>query len=119
MTNPPFGGEEEKGISANLPIGMQTSETALAFLLYIMMSLKEKGRCAIILPDGPLFAGGISINIKKKLLTEFNLHTIIRLPKSIFEPYTPVATNILFFEKYGTTKHIMVLCHEGIGESKK
>jgi len=76
MTNPPFGGEEEKGISSNLPVGMQTSDTALAFLLYIMMSLKQKGRCAIILPDGPLFSGGVATKIKKKLLEEFNLHTV-------------------------------------------
>lgn len=106
MTNPPFGGEEEKGISINLPVGMQTSDTALAFLLYIMMSLKEKGRSAIILPDGPLFAGGVAAKIKEKLLAEFNLHTIVRLPKSVFEPYTSVATNILFFEKTEPTKQI-------------
>ena len=106
MTNPPFGGEEEEGISANLPIGMQTSDTALAFLLYIMTSLKDHGRCAIILPDGPLFAGGVATKIKQKLIEEFNLNTIVRLPKSVFEPYTSVATNILFFEKSETTKQI-------------
>jgi len=106
MTNPPFGGEEEEGISANLPVGMQTSDTALAFLLYIMTSLKDHGRCAIILPDGPLFAGGVATKIKQKLIKEFNLSTIVRLPKSVFEPYTSVATNILFFEKSGTTKHV-------------
>ena len=106
MTNPPFGGEEEEGISANLPVGMQTSDTALAFLLYIMTSLKDHGRCAIILPDGPLFAGGVAAKIKQKLIEEFNLHTIVRLPRSVFEPYTSVATNILFFEKSGVTKHV-------------
>ena len=106
MTNPPFGGEEEEGISANLPVGLQTSDTALAFLLYIMTCLKDGGRCAIILPDGPLFAGGVAIKIKQKLLEEFNLSAIVRLPKSVFEPYTSVATNILFFEKSGITKHI-------------
>ena len=106
MTNPPFGGEEEEGISANMPVGIQTSDTALAFLLYIMTSLKEDGRCALILPDGPLFAGGVAAKIKQKLLEEFNLHTIVRLPKSVFEPYTSVATNILFFDKSGTTKYI-------------
>lgn len=106
MTNPPFGGEEEEGISANLPVGFQTSDTALAFLLYIMYSLKPGGRCAIILPDGPLFAGGVSTKIKKKLLEEFNLHTIIRLPKTVFEPYTSIATNILFFDKTTPTKEI-------------
>ena len=106
VTNPPFGGEEEEGLSSNLPVGMQTSDTALAFLLYIMYSLKVGGRCGIILPNGPLFAGGVTAKIKKKLLEEFNLHTIIRLPKSIFEPYTGIATNILFFEKTGPTKEI-------------
>ena len=106
MTNPPFGGEEETGLSANLPVGMQTSDTALAFLLFIMLSLKDKGKCAIILPNGPMFAGGVAAKIKEKLLTEFNLHTIIRLPGTVFEPYTPIATNILFFEKTKPTKEI-------------
>ena len=106
MTNPPFGGEEEEGLSSNLPVGMQTSDTALAFLLYIMYSLKDKGRCGIILPNGPLFAGGIAAKIKRKLLEEFNLHTIVRLPNSVFAPYTGIATNILFFDKKGKTKEI-------------
>ena len=107
MTNPPFGGEEEEEISSNLPVGMQTSETAAAFLLYIMASLKKNGRCAIILPDGLLFAAGMVITkIKKKLLEEFNLHTIVRLPRSVFEPYTSIATNVLFFDKSKSTKDI-------------
>jgi type I restriction enzyme M protein len=106
ITNPPFGGEEETGLSSNLPVGMQTSDTALSFLLFIMLSLKEKGRCGIILPNGPLFAGGVSAKIKEKLLSEFNLHTIIRLPKSVFSPYTGIETNILFFDKTGPTKEI-------------
>lgn len=106
VTNPPFGGEEETGISSNLPVGMQTSDTALSFLLYIMYSLREKGRCGIILPNGPLFAGGVAAKIKQKLLEECNLHTIIRLPNSVFSPYTGIATNILFFEKGKSTKEI-------------
>lgn len=106
VTNPPFGGEEEEGLSSNLPVGLQTSDTALAFLLYIMYSLKDGGRCGIILPNGPLFAGGIAAKIKEKLLNEFNLHTIVRLPNSVFAPYTGIATNILFFEKKGKTKQI-------------
>ncbi len=106
MTNPPFGGEEEAGISSNLPVGMQTSDTALSFLLYIMYTLKEKGRCGIILPNGPLFAGGVAAKIKQRLLEECNLHTIIRLPNSVFSPYTGIATNILFFEKGKSTKEI-------------
>ena len=106
MTNPPFGGEEETGISANLPVGMQTSDTALAFLLYIMYTLKQNGRCGIILPNGPMFAGGIAAKIKQKLLEEFNLHTIIRLPETVFEPYTTIATNVLLFDKTQSTKEI-------------
>jgi len=106
MTNPPFGGEEEKGLSSNLPVGMQTSDTALAFLLYIMYTLKKNGRCGIILPNGSLFAGGVASKIKKKLLEEFNLHTIIRMPNSVFAPYTGIATNILFFDNKGKTKEI-------------
>lgn len=106
VTNPPFGGEEEEGISSNLPVGLQTSDTALSFLLYIMYSLKNRGRCGIILPDGPLFAGGVASKIKKKLLEEFNLHTIIRLPRTVFEPYTSIATNILFFDNTKPTKEI-------------
>ena len=106
ITNPPFGGEEEEGISSNLPVGLQTSDTALAFLLYIMYSLKEGGRCGVILPDGPMFAGGVASKIKKKMLEEFNLHAIIKMPKTVFEPYTTIATNILFFDKTKPTKEI-------------
>lgn len=106
ITNPPFGGEEESEISKNLPLGMQTSDTALGFLIYIMHALKENGRCGIILPNGPLFANGVAAKIKEKLLKEFNLHTIVRLPESVFSPYTGIATNILFFDKTGPTKTI-------------
>jgi len=106
MTNPPFGGQEENTIAKNLPEGMQTTDTALAFLLFIMESLKKNGRCGVILPNGPLFAGGVSAKIKEKILKEFNLHTIIRLPETVFEPYTTIATNILFFDKTKPTKDI-------------
>lgn len=106
MTNPPFGGQEESIIAQNLPEGMQTTDTALAFLLFIMESLKKNGRCGVILPNGPLFAGGIAGKIKEKILTEFNLHTIIRLPETVFEPYTNIATNILFFDKTKPTTDI-------------
>jgi len=106
MTNPPFGGQEENSIAKNLPEGMQTTDTALAFLLFIMESLKKNGRCGVILPNGPLFAGGVSAKIKEKILKEFNLHTIIRLPETVFEPYTTIATNILFFDKSKPTKDI-------------
>ena len=106
MTNPPFGGEEEKEIAKNLPTGFQTLDTALGFLIYIMESLKKNGRCGIILPNGPLFANGIAGKIKEKLFKEFNLHTIIRLPETVFEPYTTIATNILFFDKTKPTDEI-------------
>jgi type I restriction enzyme M protein len=106
MTNPPFGGEEEAQISKNMPIGMQTADTALAFLLFIIESLKSTGRCAIILPNGSLFGGGVAAKIKQKLLEKCNLHTIIKLPGSVFSPYTGIATNILFFEKGNPTKEI-------------
>jgi len=112
MTNPPFGGEEETGISANLPVGMQTSDTALSFLLFIMYSLKENGRCAIILPNGVLFDDDKSaIKIKEKLLTDFNLHTIVKLPRGVFSPYTDIATNILFFANNGKTNEIWYYEH--------
>jgi len=106
MTNPPFGGQEENTIAKNLPEGMQTTDTALAFLLFIMESLKKNGRCGVILPNGPLFAGGVAGKIKEEILKNFNLHTIIRLPETVFEPYTTIATNILFFDKSKPTKDI-------------
>jgi type I restriction enzyme M protein len=106
MTNPPFGGQEENTIAQNLPKEMQTTDTALAFLLFIMESLKKNGRCGVILPNGPLFAGGVAGKIKEEILKKFNLHTIIRLPETVFEPYTTIATNILFFDKTKPTKEI-------------
>ena len=106
VTNPPFGGEENDSIKKKLPAGFQTKDTALGFLLHCITRLKEGGKCAIILPNGPLFATGMAGKIKQKLLEECNLHTIIRLPETIFEPYTTIATNILFFDKKGKTKDI-------------
>lgn len=98
-TNPPFGGEEEKGILNNFPKGLQTAETALLFFQYIMALLKRPGgRCGVVLPNGFLFGGGIAAEIKRQLLTEFNLHTIVRLPNGVFAPYTGIPTNLLFFE---------------------
>jgi type I restriction enzyme M protein len=107
LTNPPFGGEEQDSIKNRLPAGYQTKDTAVGFLLHCMKRLKQGGRCGIILPDGaPLSSGTVYEKIRKKLLEEFNLHTIIRLPRSIFAPYTDYATNILFFEDTGPTKEI-------------
>jgi type I restriction enzyme M protein len=106
VSNPPFGGTEEDGIEKNFPAEMQTRETADLFLQLIVEVLKEKGRAAVVLPDGTLFGEGVKTKIKKMLLDECNLHTIVRLPNSVFAPYTSIKTNILFFEKGEPTKSI-------------
>ena len=111
MTNPPFGGEEEKGIVHSFPAATRTSETALLFLQYIMRKLKDGGRCGMVVPDGTLFADGVGARIKKELVENFNLHTIVRLPKGVFAPYTSIETNLLFFEKTGSTKEIWYYEH--------
>lgn len=99
VTNPPFGGTEEDGIETNFPSAYRTKETADLFLLYIIAKLKPQGRVGIVLPDGALFGEGVKTRIKEKLMQECNLHTIIRLPKSVFAPYTSINTNLLFFTK--------------------
>ncbi len=99
VTNPPFGGMEEDGIEKNVPQAFQTRETADLFLVLIIELLKDGGRAAVVLPDGTLFGEGIKTRIKEKLMTECNLHTIIRLPNGVFNPYTGIKTNLLFFEK--------------------
>lgn len=105
LMNPPYGGSELESIKANFPLELRSSETADLFMALIMHRLKDKGRAAVILPDGFLFGtDGAKLALKHKLLTEYNLHTVIRLPKSVFAPYTPIATNILFFDKTGPTK---------------
>lgn len=105
--NPPYGGVEGPGIQASFPSDMQTKETADLFIAMMMYHLKKNGRAGVILPDGFLFGtDGAKINIKKKLLKEFNLHTIVRLPSGVFAPYTSIKTNILFFENKGTTEKI-------------
>lgn len=105
--NPPYGGVEGPGIQANFPNDMQTKETADLFMAMIMFHLKKNGRAGVILPDGFLFGtDAAKVNIKKKLLKEFNLHTIVRLPSGVFAPYTSIKTNILFFENKGTTEKI-------------
>ena len=105
-TNPPFGGSEEDGIEKNFPSELQTKETADLFLQYIVEMLKDGGRAAVVLPDGTLFGEGVKTRIKKLLLDECNLHTLIRLPNSVFAPYTSIKTNILFFEKGTPTQDI-------------
>ncbi len=99
VSNPPFGGTEEDGIEKNFPSELQTRETADLFLQLIIEVLNNNGRAAVVLPDGTLFGEGVKTKIKKLLLEECNLHTVVRLPNSVFAPYTSIKTNILFFEK--------------------
>jgi type I restriction enzyme M protein len=106
LTNPPFGGEEEKSIQANFPADKQTSETAWLFLQLVIRQLKDGGRCGIVVPHSVLFAGGVGARIKKHLLAACNLHTIVRLPEGAFAPYTNIPTNLLFFDKTGETKEV-------------
>ncbi len=106
LTNPPFGGEEEKGIQANFPADRQTAETAWLFLQLVIRQLKDGGRCGIVVPNGVLFGDGVGARIKQQLLTDCNLHTIVRLPDGVFEPYTAIPSNLLFFEKTGRTKEV-------------
>lgn len=99
LMNPPYGGNEKSDVKSHFPSDMRSSETADLFIVLIMYRLKENGRAAVIIPDGFLFGvDGAKLAIKTQLLRQFNLHTIIRLPGSIFAPYTPIATNILFFD---------------------
>jgi type I restriction enzyme M protein len=109
LTNPPFGGEEERGILANFPSDKQTAETALLFLQLIMRKLRRTpkgGRAAVVVPNGTLFGDGVCARIKEELLKEFNLHTIVRLPNGVFAPYTTIPTNILFFDRSGRTREV-------------
>ena len=111
VTNPPFGGMEEDGIEGNFPQAFRTRETADLFLVLIMHLLKEGGRAALVLPDGTLFGEGIKTRIKEKLLAECNLHTIVRLPNGVFNPYTGIKTNLLFFTKGLPTKEVWFYEH--------
>lgn len=111
ITNPPFGGMEEDGIENNFPATFRTRETANLFLTLIIHILKNEGRAAVVLPDGFLFGEGIQSRIKEKLLTECNLHTIVRLPNGVFNPYTSIKTNVLFFTKGKPTEHVWYYEH--------
>ena len=99
LTNPPFGGMEEDGIEQNFPRQFRTRETADLFLLLIIEMLKPGGRAAVVLPDGTLFGEGVKTRLKERVLTECELHTIVRLPNGVFAPYTSIKTNVLFFQK--------------------
>jgi len=104
LMNPPYGGSEKEGVKINFPADLQSSETADLFMTVIMYRLKRNGRAAVIIPDGFLFGtDNAKIGIKKKLLAEFNLHTVVRMPHSVFAPYTSITTNILFFERTAPT----------------
>lgn len=99
LMNPPYGGSEKTEVKNHFPADLASSETADLFMSVIMYRLKENGRAAVILPDGFLFGtDNAKVAIKKKLLSEFNLHTVIRMPHSVFAPYTSITTNILFFD---------------------
>jgi len=113
LTNPPFGGEEEKGIQGNFPQDGQTAETALLFMQLVMRKLRRQAkngfgpsRAAVVVSDGFLSTKGVASRIKERLCKEFNLHTIVRLPRGVFVPYTPIATNILFFDQSAKTEKI-------------
>jgi type I restriction enzyme M protein len=111
LTNPPFGGKEEDGIESNFPKHFQTRETADLFLALIVRLLKPNGRAAVVLPDGTLFGEGVKTRLKEHLMEECNLHTIVRLPNSVFKPYASIGTNLLFFEKGEPTKDIWFYEH--------
>ena len=105
LMNPPYGGSEKNEVKNHFPADLASSETADLFMSVIMYRLKMNGRAAVILPDGFLFGtDNAKLNIKKKLLSDFNLHTVIRMPGSVFSPYTSITTNILFFDRTGPTK---------------
>ena len=105
LMNPPYGGSEKKDVKNHFPDDLASSETADLFMSVIMYRLRPGGRAAVILPDGFLFGtDNAKVNIKKKLLSEFNLHTVIRMPGSVFAPYTSITTNILFFDRTGSTQ---------------
>ncbi len=111
VTNPPFGGMEEDGIEANFPAEFRTRETADLFLVLLMKILKPGGRAGLVLPDGTLFGEGVKTRIKEALLTECNLHTIVRLPNGVFNPYTGIRTNLLFFTKGQPTNAVWYYEH--------
>lgn len=105
LMNPPYGGSEKTEVKNHFPDDLASSETADLFMSVIMFRLKKNGRTAVILPDGFLFGtDNAKVNIKKKLLSEYNLHTVIRMPGSVFSPYTSITTNILFFDNTKPTE---------------
>lgn len=115
LTNPPFGGAEEKGIQDNFPADRRAAETALLFMQLIMRKLRRTpkgGRAAVVVPNGNLFGDGVCARIKEDLLKDFNLHSIVRLPNGTFAPYTSIPTNILFFDRGGPTEEVWYYEHQ-------
>ncbi|MCW0121219.1 MULTISPECIES: class I SAM-dependent DNA methyltransferase [Bacillus] len=105
LMNPPYGGSEKESVKVNFPQELRSSETADLFMNVIMYRLKNNGRAAVIIPDGFLFGtDSAKFNIKKKLFSEFNVHTVVRMPHSVFAPYTSIRTNIIFFDNTKPTK---------------
>ena len=111
LTNPPFGGTEEPGIEHNFPADFQTRETADLFVALVLKRLKTGGHCAIVMPDGFLFGEGVKTRLKERLLGDCDLHTIVRLPKGVFAPYTNINTNLLFFTKGRATEEVWYYEH--------
>lgn len=112
LANPPFGGNVSDGMETNFPSNYRTKESADLFLILMIQYLKNNGRAGIVLPDGSLTGDGVKARIREKLLTDCNLHTIVRLPNSVFQPYASVATNLLFFTKGTSTKEIWYYEHK-------
>ncbi|HIP02761.1 MAG TPA: SAM-dependent DNA methyltransferase [Campylobacterales bacterium] len=112
LANPPFGGTVTDGMETNFPTNLRTRESADLFLILMIRYLKNNGRAGIVLPDGSLTGEGVKSRIREKLLTDCNLHTIVRLPNSVFQPYASVATNLLFFTKGTPTKEIWYYEHK-------
>lgn len=121
VTNPPFGGEEEKGIQGNFPEDGQSAETALLFMQLIMRRIKRAGagRAAVVVPESVMSDTGVAQRIRKQLLEQFNLHTIVRLPKGVFEPYSDIQTNLLFFDSSKSTDGVWFYQVEVAGAGRK
>lgn len=112
LANPPFGASVADGVETNFPLNFRTTESADLFLMLMVRYLKDGGRAGIVLPDGSLTGDGVKQRIRQHLLENCNLHTIVRLPNSVFQPYASVATNLLFFEKGKPTKEIWYWEHK-------
>jgi type I restriction enzyme M protein len=112
LANPPFGASVADKVETNFPVNYRTTESADLFLMLMVRYLKDGGRAGIVLPDGSLTGDGVKQRIRQHVLETCNLHTIVRLPNSVFQPYASVATNLLFFEKGKPTKHVWYWEHK-------